>query len=643
MTDSSTTCFSTSTRQTLYQLALVTMPAGAWIAGPGWDTIDRLERWFVDQPTSWRRGYVTSTQLLEGGALARYGKRFSRLAPARQLAYLQGLFEGSFATRALLRVVLSPLKVARYDDPAIFEQLGCVHRAPPVVAPERPRYLERALDASTLDDGEQVEAEVVVVGSGAGGAAIAAELAEMGVAVAMIEEGSYWRREHFNRRPLEMSKLMYRSRGMTGTVGNCVIAIPLGIAVGGTTTINSGTCYRIPERVLAKWRTQYGLTEFTSEGLDPYYTKVEQLIQATPADPRYVGGIATVIARGCEALGYPRHGPLLRNAPDCDGASVCCFGCPTDAKRSANISYVPLALRYGANLFYNARVSRVLVESERVAGVEARTASGGRLVVRAPAVVVACGTVGTPALLLGCGLANRSGQLGRNLSIHPAVGMFGLFPDVEVRGCSCIPQGYAVEQFHDEGILFEGAFVPPDFGAGSVTFFGPRFTEVMERYENIGYFGFMIEDTSRGRVRLGRAGQPLMSYFLNDHDVARLKRGVEILTRIFLAAGADGVFPQLPGLVEVRDMRDLERFRHTAFRARDFDLTAHHPLGTARMGLDPASSVVGPDHQAHDLAGLYICDGSAVPSSIGVNPMMTIMAMATRAARHVARTVEAAR
>jgi choline dehydrogenase-like flavoprotein len=192
----------------------------------------------------------------------------------------------------------------------------------------------------------------------------------------------------------------------------------------------------------------------------------------------------------------------------------------------------------------------------------------------------------------------------------------------------------------EEGLLFEGAFVPPDLGAASVTFLGPRFTEVMERYQNVGFFGFMIEDTSRGRVLLGPGGKPVMTYFMNDHDVARLKRGMEILVRVFIAAGAEAVFTQMKGFVEVTDLRDLERFRRTRHHARDFDLTAHHPLGTCHMGVDPRSSVVGPTHEAHDLPGLFVCDGSAVPSSIGVNPMMTIMAMATRAARFIARRVE---
>jgi choline dehydrogenase-like flavoprotein len=631
--------FSKKTRRILEALARVAIPAGRRYPPPDGASIDRLEALFARQTDSWRLAYEASVRAFDVLAIARHGRPFHQLAAKKQLVFMDRLYQGGFPGRMLLRVVLSLVKLSHFDSPELFERGGCVYRQPPLAATQQ-RFLERAVDAAGLGPGaeEEVEAEVVVVGTGAGGAAVAAELAEMGVAVALVEEGHYYHRQDFNGRPMEMMARMYRRMGLTSTVGNCIIPVPLGRCVGGTTAINSGTCYRIPARVLRKWREDLGLGELEDE-LEPFYAKVEQIIQATPAELRHVGGIARVIAAGCGRLGYRRHGPLTRNAPDCDGSSLCCFGCPTDAKRSTNVSYVPLALRYGANLFYNARVERVLLEQGRAAGVEAVTASGGRLRIRAAATVIACGSVGTPALLLRQGLANSSGQLGRNLSIHPAVAMFGVFPGAAINGCTSIPQGYGIEEFHDEGILFEGVFVPLDAAAGSLTFFGDRFTEVMERHEEIGSFGFLIEDTSRGRVMLGPGGRPFMTYVMNDHDVARLKRGVEILARVFMAAEAEAVFTQMAGFVELRDMRDLERFRRHRHHARDFDLTAHHPLGTARMGRNPASSVVGPTHEAHDVPGLFICDGSSVPSSIGVNPMMTIMALATRAAGFVAERV----
>jgi hypothetical protein len=247
----------------------------------------------------------------------------------------------------------------------------------------------------------------------------------------------------------------------------------------------------------------------------------------------------------------------------------------------------------------------------------------------------------TPVLLLRTGLANSSGQVGRNLSIHPATACVAQF-DESVRGFDAIPQSYAIEEFHDEGILFEGAFAPLDIGAASIPLVGRRFMEVVEGYDRLACFGFMIEDTSRGRVRVGAGWKPLLTYVLNDHDVARMKRGMEILMRIFMAAGARSILPNVNGFDEITDLEGMNRFRQTKLTARDFEITAYHPLGTARMGRDARHSVVGPSHETHDVPGLFVVDGSAVPSSLAVNPQLTIMAMATRAAPFVSQSLERA-
>jgi hypothetical protein len=249
-------------------------------------------------------------------------------------------------------------------------------------------------------------------------------------------------------------------------------------------------------------------------------------------------------------------------------------------------------------------------------------------------VVVACGSLMTPLLLEKNGVGTASGELGRNLSIHPAVFSMALYDEV-IDGSHSIPQGYSIEEFHDEGLLFEGVFAPLDLGAASFTMFGPKLISVLEQYNHLAGFGFMIEDTSRGRVRPGPGGRPLVTYWMNRHDVARMKRGVEILARVFFAGGARSVLSLVHGFDELRSLDDVERFRRAKVTARDFEISAYHPLGTARMGANPKKSVVGPDFQVHDSPGVYIADGSVVPSSPAVNPQLTIMAMATRAAESI--------
>jgi choline dehydrogenase-like flavoprotein len=617
-------------RDTLLALAETAIPPGRRFPGADARTVDRVEEFCAATGPGFTRVYRGLIAGIDGLARARHLRRFHRLPLASRLALLDWLRSGDYVRRTLLRGLLGPLKLAHFDDPGFLRALGCVHERLPG-KPDQPRYVtDRTLRAADIAAGETLECDVVVVGSGAGGAVAARELAEAGLAVILLEEGEYLTRADFGGRPSAMHRKLYRDMGATVAVGNTTIPVPVGKAVGGTTVINSGTCYRVPERVLRKWREDMGLAGFSSDELAPYFERVEGVLGVKRAERKHLGGVAAAVARGCERLGYTRHHPLARNAPDCDGQGVCCFGCPTDAKRSTNVSYVPLALRAGAQLVTGARVDRILLEHGRAVGV----ATPG-FTVRARGVVVACGTFHTPLLLEKSGVPDPSGQLGRNLSIHPVSAAWAWF-DEPMQTFTSIPQGYAVEQFHEEGLLFEGGTPPLEIGAASLLLHGPRFVELMESIDHATLLGFMIEDQSRGRVRSGPGGKPLITYVLNDHDVARLKRGVEIVARIFLAAGAQTVVPMLHGFDELKDEADLGRLRQATLSARDFDLSAYHPLGTARLGADPRSSVVGPGHGHHAVANLWVTDGAAVPSSLAVNPQVTIMALATRASEGIA-------
>jgi choline dehydrogenase-like flavoprotein len=631
-------CLTASERRLLDHVTKAALPAGQRFPGADGTVVGKVESFLARCPAPLTRSYRALLYAINATALYRHRRPFGSLSIARQQDTLDSWRRGSVGRRLSLRLLLTPLKVAHFDNPDFYRAIGCVYEFEQAQRVEQPRYMtERVHPAAELTGDLAAECDVVVIGSGAGGAVIARELADKGLAVVLVEEGAYFDRRNFTGRPVDMQRSMYRNMGATFSLGNVGIPIPMGRTVGGSTTINSGTCYRVPGRVLAKWQADFGLTEFTEASLAPYYQRVEQVLGVATARAEYLGGVARVVARGCDRLGY-KHGPLRRNAPDCDGKGVCCFGCPTDAKRSTNVSYVPLALRAGAELYCGVKVDRILVEDGRAVGVTAHAADGhdrrARLEVRARAVVVACGSLMTPVLLGENGLANGSGQLGRNLSIHPALVSFGVF-DEDISGFNAIPQGYAIEEFHDEGILYEGGSTPLDLGMATVPFLGPRLVELAERFDKIAMFGFLIEDTSRGRVRNVR-GQPLITYVMNDADVARLKRGAEIIARVYLAAGAKAVLPLIHGFDELRNEADLARLRRARLKARDFEPSAYHPLGTARMGKDPKSSVVGPDHQVHDVPGLYIADGSVMPSSLAVNPQVTIMAMATRAADGIA-------
>jgi choline dehydrogenase-like flavoprotein len=227
-----------------------------------------------------------------------------------------------------------------------------------------------------------------------------------------------------------------------------------------------------------------------------------------------------------------------------------------------------------------------------------------------------------------------SGQLGKNLSIHPASGAIAEF-DEEILPWKGIPQGYAIEDLHDEGILFEGASVPLEMTMSMTQLIGPDLIRLAESFDHVSSFGFMIEDTSRGSVR-AIGGQPVITYWLTEQDVSHIKRGLDVLSQIFFAAGARRIHTPINGFDVIDSPDDLAKLRRATLKPWDLDLSAYHPLGTARMGTDPQSSVVDASHQVHDVPGLYVVDGAAVPTSLGVNPQITIMALATRAAEKIA-------
>jgi choline dehydrogenase-like flavoprotein len=470
---------------------------------------------------------------------------------------------------------------------------------------------------------------------------VAKELAERGRDVVLLEEGRWFGRAQFNRRPAEMMNAMYRDAGFTLALGRVGVPLPLGRTVGGTTTINSGTCFRVPDWVLQEWHEVHGLTGITKEMLDPYYTKVEAAIGVTEVPEALLGGSARIVRRGAEALGY--HGaPLRRNAPTCVGSGVCCFGCPVDAKRSMNVSYVPEALRLGARLVSGAKAEEIVMDGGRAAGVlarreavgDARREGGGTMRIRADAVVVACGSILTPPFLMGQGFGRRAHGLGRHLTIHPACKVAALM-DEEVRGWEGVPQSWSIDTFHREGVMFEGAFTPPEFFAVGFPMLGDKFTEIMEAFPRFAAFGFLIEDRGTGRVLRGPGGRPLVRYALGEPELEKMRKGSEVLARVFFAAGARKVYLPIHGFDELKSEAELERLRALRLTPEMFEVSAFHPLGTARIGLTPQRGFVDPQLESWELDGLYVVDGSVLPTSLVVNPQLTIMAFATRAADHI--------
>lgn len=622
-------------RRIVRAIAAAAIPPSDAFEEGGDGTLRRFDDWLDGASAFQMRTMKSLLWAAELAAVPSTGRVLSALSPDRARRFFEDWSSSRIhARRVLLRAITTPIKIAHFDDPRAFAAVGCKSfHDHPLPAAEPSRWLQQITSGREIDADLDLECEVVVVGTGAGGAACAYELASRGRAVLMIEEGDLHRRESFRGRTQPMVKKLYRDQGLTIAIGNVGIPVFAGRAVGGSTIVNSGTCYRAPERVFARWRGEMGLSWFSSASMDPYYARVESMLRVERARFDLTGGVGRVVARGAEALGM-KHQPVRRNAPDCDGQGVCCFGCPTGAKRSTDVSYVPAALERGAQLVTAAHVDGIDVVAGRARGVTARLASGKRLRVMADAVVVAGGALMTPLFLREAGVCKKSRALGKNLSIHPATKTLALF-DEDIDMSSGIPQGYSIDGLADEGIMFEGGSVPLEVLSIGIPWVGRRFVDLMATYRRLALFGFMVEDTSRGEVRsVGGAlrGSPLIVYNLNRHDTARMQRAMAVMCDVFLAAGAKRVFPMVPGMEELSTRADVEKLRSMKLAPSALDVTAFHPLGTCRIGTNPNESVLGPDFETHEVERLFVADGSAVPSALGVNPQLTIMAMALRAA-----------
>jgi choline dehydrogenase-like flavoprotein len=481
--------------------------------------------------------------------------------------------------------------------------------------------------------------DVVVVGSGAGGAVVAATLAEAGLRVLVLEEGDQVTEADLNGAPFDRFQRFCRDNGMTQVLGRPPIPLPLGKVVGGTTVVNSGTCFRAPERVLRQWEREHGIVGAAPDELAEHYEPLEDFLNVRPVPWELLGPNGMAAHRGATALGLS-GGPLLRNIRDCHGCGQCAFGCPTNAKQAMHVSYLPRAEKAGARVFSRCRVDRIEITDGRATGVQATlldrgSKPAGKLRVKARHVIVCAGAIHTPALLHSSGVPDVSMQTGRNLRIHPATGVGGFFDDDIVNWKGTLQSYYIDALFDSHEVMFEATTTVPSVGAGSVPGIGATAMAELGSFRRLATLGFYVSDTSAGRVRTIR-GEPVATYRMNELDAHRMGVAIAVASEVLLAAGAERVYPGLPGMDSISAREDLEQLRTRRIRPEHLRLTAFHPMGTVRMGADPATSVVDPFGHHHQVDGLWVADASVFPSCVGVNPQMTIMAFAHRTAQKVA-------
>jgi choline dehydrogenase-like flavoprotein len=559
--------------------------------------------------------------------------RFSRLDPAAQEDFLEKLEGSKLSLHHDLLLMAKLFSTLGYAvAPEVQERIGFEIRCGLAdgTVPE---------PAGTLGDtepaGEGEECDVVIVGSGAGGAVAAATLAEAGLDVIVLEAGQHYNRDNYPSDHLEAIAELYRDGGLTIAEGRPPIPVPVAKVVGGTTVINSGTCFRAPEPVLDDWQRRFGIG--WAGGMDADYAEAEDFLRVTQLDPARMGRNGQLAMEGAAAIGAS-GAAIHRNAGNCTQCSSCPFGCEIDAKRGMHVSYLPRAVAAGARIRAGVQVNRVLVEDGRATGVSCTTSGGGGskrrpFTVRARrAVITAGGAFGTPELLLRSGLGGR--QVGHHFHIHPACWVGARYGE-EVRGWDGVMQSYYVDEWEPTGILLEATFTPLAFGGAWLLGAGESHQRAMLDFGHVGSIGVHLCDKSSGRVGLGAEGSLRATYKLTRDDGDRLAFGIARAAEVHFAAGASEVYPNI-ARVGVLKPSDLPKFEATSFKPSELRLEAFHPMGTARISADERAGVCAIDGSVHGTDDLYVADASLFPTSVGVNPMMTVIAFAKQIARGVA-------
>jgi choline dehydrogenase-like flavoprotein len=484
--------------------------------------------------------------------------------------------------------------------------------------------------------------DVVVVGSGPGGAVAAKELAEAGLDVILIEEGPPIGPADMTQEAGGVMRRIYREAGMRVARGNGYYPTMQAIALGGGSLVNSAISLRAPSWALDEWAEEHRLPDVAAGSLDEDYAAVEAFLGVAPTDESILGERNLLFKRGCESLGIAAE-PIPRNVKGCKGSGECFSGCRNGAKQSTDVSYVPAAIRAGARVYSSVRVEQILGDGKKARGVRGRVVEpftqreGVEVEIEAKKVVMAAGCMATPVILEQSGFGRRSGHLGKHLKGHPGLAVYGVYPH-KVNPWQGATQGYQSLQYLREGMKLEVLWAPPALLAIRLPGFGDDYKNHLLAFDRTAPFDvFVSAKHSEGSVRpQGKGIAPDIRFNLDQRDVDLLHRGLCVLTDISWAAGAESVQPGVHGApAQLTRAQGTGPLRSVKLRPTDFTVGMNHVFGTTRMG-DERHGVVDPWGKVHGTENVYVCDTSVFPGSTAVNPMLTCMALSRRSARAIA-------
>ncbi|MDC0178434.1 GMC family oxidoreductase [Woeseiaceae bacterium] len=506
--------------------------------------------------------------------------------------------------------------------------------------------------ASDLSTDRSLTPEVCVIGSGAGGAVLAAGLAEAGIKTILLEEGGYHTKSDFDMDEARAYPMLYQDRGTRATA-DAAITILQGRSVGGGTTVNWTTCFRTPDRILEHWESVHRVEGLSPESLRPHFEAVESRLGIGEWPVELANANNRKLLEGCRAMGWEVES-LRRNVRGCANSGFCGVGCPFDAKQGMHLSYIQDGLAAGMDLYANTRATLLETGGGKVTRVHAQVldpdsdgAGGGRIILTPKVVVVSGGAINSPVLLLKSGI-NPGGRVGFRTLLHPVVALPAIY-DEEIAGFYGAPQSIASHQFSDRGQDKIGFFleVPPlqpMLAASGLSIFGRGQTEFMRQLSHVGCTIAISIDglhpqSPGGVVSVRRDGRPKVDYPVGPLLQEAMREAHVQMARLQLAAGAREIYSLHPEQVSIRSESDIAALKAAPYGALQHNIFTAHQMGGCAMGGDPESSVVDPEHRVRGMHNLFVVDGSVFPTALGVNPSETIYAMSHRAREFVGNAI----
>jgi len=497
--------------------------------------------------------------------------------------------------------------------------------------------------------------DVCVIGSGAGGAVIAAKLAEAGKSVVILERGGYYDGESMNQREADMLPLLWKNGGANFT-SSLRIAVAQGSCLGGSTVINDAVCFRIPDLVIEQWKKK-GVS-ITKTQWDNANKEVEKRIHVTEVTEDELNENARMLRKACESFkmeGKPiKHSKNMRNCgqsftdkelSSCVKCGFCHLGCHYDTKQSMLVTYIHDTLRNPKADFTpycNCEAQRITFKNGVATGVDGifLDVTGQekyRIRVNAKVVIVAAGAIASSNLLQRSMIGGPS--VGKGLALHPAAFVMGRF-DKEIHGNRGIPMSYTCHEFgitnkiENGGFLIESIFLP--LFQTSVAF--PTMMEHfgIKDFNHHTMAGIMVRDESSGSISMTYSGKPKVKYNPAESTINDLARGIGILAKMWFNVGATSVITPHSTVPEINTRADIPRLREAVRNDPDnLRLGSAHPQGGNKMGKDKSDCIVDSDCKVFGFKNLYVCDASVFPTALGVNPQQTIMALATITANKI--------